>query len=427
MFFSVKLRGRSVNDRAPSALYAASSELKVEGPVQAIEQERGSAREVFGVFLRLGLTSFGGPIAHLGYFERDIVRKRGWIDHETYGDIVALCQMLPGPASSQVGMAIGLRRAGVRGALAAWLGFTAPSAILMILFAYLVDRTGDIADSGWIHGLKIVAVAIVAQAVWSMAKNLTPDRPRLTIAFAAAISLLLWSTVAGQIAVIVAGGAIGWWLFRGNSDSSSNSIAWPRIGKPSLAILGVFAALLGILPLLRAAFNGWGFAFADVFYRSGALVFGGGHVVLPLLQSAIVEPGWMSNDEFIAGYGAAQAVPGPLFTFAGYLGAAMHGIPGAAIALVAIFLPSFLLVVGVMPFWDGLRVIPGMQAVLRGINAAVVGILLAALYDPIWTSAIFKPEDAALALVAFGLLVVWKVPPIGVVVVSALGGAFIDR
>jgi chromate transporter len=398
-----------------------------EGPVQAIEQEHGSAREVFGAFLRLGLTSFGGPIAHLGYFERDIVRKRGWVDHEAYGDIVALCQMLPGPASSQVGMALGLRRAGIRGALAAWLGFTAPSAILMILFAYLVDRTGDIANSGWIHGLKIVAVAIVAQAVWSMAKNLTPDRPRLTIAFAAAVSLLLWSTVAGQVAVIVAGGAIGWLLFRGNSGPSSSSSAWPRVGKPSIAILGVFAALLGILPLLRAVFNGWGFAFADVFYRSGALVFGGGHVVLPLLQSAVVEPGWMSNDEFIAGYGAAQAVPGPLFTFAGYLGAAMHGIPGAVIALVAIFLPSFLLVIGVMPFWDSLRLVPGMTAVLRGINAAVVGVLLAALYDPIWTSAIFKPEDAALALIAFGLLVVWKVPPIGVVVVSALGGAFIDR
>lgn len=392
----------------------------------ATDQERGSPREVFSTFLRLGLTSFGGPVAHLGYFERDIVRKRGWVDHETYGDIVALCQMLPGPASSQVGMALGLRRAGVRGALAAWLGFTAPSAILLVLFAYLVERTGNIADSGWVHGLKIVAVAIVAQAVWSMAKNLTPDRPRLTIAFVAAVSLLAWSTAAGQIAVIVAGGAIGWLLFRGASGSASLAASWPRVGKPSLSILAGFVALLGLLPLLRAVFNGWGFALADVFYRSGALVFGGGHVVLPLLQSAIVEPGWMSNDEFIAGYGAAQAVPGPLFTFAGYLGAVMHGMPGALIALVAIFLPSFLLVVGVMPFWDRLRVVPGMQAVLRGINAAVVGVLLAALYDPIWTSAIFEPEDAALALVAFGLLVVWKVPPIGVVLVSALGGALID-
>jgi chromate transporter len=398
-----------------------------DAPVTAIDQERGTPREVLGAFFRLGLTSFGGPIAHLGYFEREIVRNRRWVDHDTYGDIVALCQMLPGPASSQVGMAIGLRRAGWLGAIAAWIGFTAPSAILMVLFAYLVERTGDIADSGWVHGLKIVAVAIVAQAVWSMAKNLTPDRPRLTIAFAAAVLLLAWPSAAAQIGVIAAGGVIGWRLFRAPAGSTAGGASWPRIGKESIGILGGFAALLGVLPLLRAAFGGWGFALADVFYRSGALVFGGGHVVLPLLQSAIVDPGWMSNDEFIAGYGAAQAVPGPLFTFAGYLGAVMHGVPGAVLALIAIFLPSFLLVVGVMPFWDGLRVIPGMQAALRGVNAAVVGVLLAALYDPIWTSAIFKPEDAALALVAFGLLMVWKAPPIGVVLVSALGGAVIDR
>jgi chromate transporter len=331
--------------------------------------ERGTPGEVFNAFLRLGLTSFGGPVAHLGYFEHDIVRKRGWVDHETYGDIVALCQMLPGPASSQVGMAIGLRRAGLLGALAAWVGFTAPSAILLVLFAYLVERTGNIADSGWVHGLKIVAVAIVAQAVWSMAKNLTPDRPRLTIAFAAAVPLLAWPSAGAQIAVIAAGGVIGWTLYR-ESAGAATTARWPRIGKESIGILAAFAALLGILPLLRAAFSGWGFALADVFYRAGALVFGGGHVVLPLLQSAIVSPGWMSNDEFIAGYGAAQAVPGPLFTFAGYLGAVMHGVPGALLALIAIFLPSFLLVVGVMPFWDGLRVMPQMQAVLRGVNAA---------------------------------------------------------
>lgn len=400
--------------------------MQTKEGTMAASTERGTPGEVFGVFLRLGLTSFGGPVAHLGYFERDIVRRRGWVDHETYGDIVALCQMLPGPASSQVGMAIGLRRAGVLGALAAWVGFTAPSAILLVLFAYLVERTGNIADSGWVHGLKIVAVAIVAQAVWSMAKNLTPDRPRLTIAFAAAVPLLAWPSAGAQVAVIAAGGAIGWMLYR-ESAGGTTTARWPRIGKGSIGILAVFAALLGILPLLRAAFSGWGFALADVFYRAGALVFGGGHVVLPLLQSAIVAPGWMSNDEFIAGYGAAQAVPGPLFTFAGYLGAVMHGVPGAVLALAAIFLPSFLLVVGVMPFWDGLRVMPQMQAVLRGVNAAVVGVLLAALYDPIWTSAIFKPEDAALALVVFGLLMVWKVPPIGVVIVSAIGGVIIDR
>ena len=400
--------------------------LQHEDSTTAMATERGTPGEVFSTFLRLGLTSFGGPVAHLGYFERDIVRKRGWVDHDTYGDIVALCQMLPGPASSQVGMAIGLRRAGVLGALAAWVGFTAPSAILMVLFAYLVERTGDIADSGWVHGLKIVAVAIVAQAVWSMAKNLAPDRPRLTIAFAAAVPLLAWPGAGAQIAVIVAGGLIGWMLYR-ESAGGTAAAKWPHIGKESLGILAIFAALLGILPLLRAAFSGWGFALADVFYRSGALVFGGGHVVLPLLQSAIVSPGWMSNDEFIAGYGAAQAVPGPLFTFAGYLGAVMHGVPGAVLAIFLIFLPSFLLVLGVMPFWDSLRAMPQMQAVLRGVNAAVIGVLLAALYDPIWTSAIFKPEDAALALVVFGLLVVWKVPPIGVVLVSAIGGAIIDR
>jgi chromate transporter len=383
----------------------------------------GSAREVFSVFLRLGLTSFGGPIAHLGYFERDLVQRRRWLDHETYADIVALCQLLPGPASSQVGMAIGMRRAGWRGLGAAWLGFTAPSAILLILFAYLVERTGDIADSGWIHGLKIVAVAIVAQAVWSMAKNLTPDRQRITIAFLAAATLLLWSSALGQVAVIVAGGAIGWLLYR--DPQSAGSRPSIRFNRLSIALLGLFAAFLGVLPLLRSLFGGWGFALADVFYRAGALVFGGGHVVLPLLQSAIVTPGWMSNDQFLAGYGAAQAVPGPLFTFSAYLGAVMHGVPGALLALVAIFLPSVLMVAGVMPAWDRLRLIPAMQSVLRGINAAVVGLLLAALYDPIWTSAIFKPKDAAVALLAFGLLVVWKLPPIVVVALTTLAGALI--
>jgi chromate transporter len=318
-------------------------------------------------------------------------------------------------------MAIGMRRAGWRGLGAAWLGFTAPSAILLILFAHLVERTGDIAESGWIHGLKIVAVAIVAQAVWSMAKNLTPDRPRLTIAFLATATLLLWSSALGQVAVIVAGGAIGWLLYRDRQPAGNRpSIRFSRL---SIALLGLFVALLGVLPLLRSLFGGWGFALADVFYRAGALVFGGGHVVLPLLQSAIVTPGWMSNDQFLAGYGAAQAVPGPLFTFSAYLGTVMHGVPGALLALIAIFLPSVLMVAGVMPAWDRLRLLPAMQSVLRGINAAVVGLLLAALYDPIWTSAIFKPKDAAVALLAFGLLVVWKFPPILVVALTTLAGA----
>jgi chromate transporter len=383
-----------------------------------------SLGEIFRVFLGLGLTSFGGPVAHLGYFERDLVRKRGWLDAHSYAEIVALCQMLPGPASSQVGMAIGQRRGGPLGAIAAWAGFTAPSAIAMALFALLVDRVGNVADAGWLHGLKIVAVAIVAQAVWSMGTKLAPDRERATMAIGAAIALLLWSTVATQLLLIVAGGVAGWLLFgRGVGNLAvAETIRRPRGARYALLSLGLFGALLALLPALAGGRGGWALDLADLFYRAGALVFGGGHVVLPLLQAEIV-PDWMSNDQFLAGYGAAQAVPGPLFTFSAYLGMVAHGTPGAIIAVVAIFLPSFLLIWGAMPFWDVIRQRAGLQGALRGVNAVVVGILLAALYDPIWTSAIHAPKDVALALAGFGLLTFWKAPSWLIVAIAVTAGA----
>jgi chromate transporter len=387
----------------------------------------GSTREVLGVFTRLGLTSFGGPIAHLGYFRDELVARRRWVDEETYADVVALCQFLPGPASSQVGIALGLTRAGVRGALAAWLGFTLPSALAMIAFAYGVTEVDGAADAGWLHGLKIVAVAVVAQAVWGMARSLCPDRPRATIAILAAVAVLFWSTALGQVLTIVAAGLVGWRLLPRSAAPAPRRLAVPIGRRAALACLGLFFCLLVGLPLLRQATDAQAVAVFDGFYRAGSLVFGGGHVVLPLLQSEVVPQGWVTNEEFVAGYGAAQAVPGPLFTFAAYLGAMIGGVDTAILALVAIFLPSFLLVFGALPFWDALRARTGFQAALRGINAAVVGILLAALYEPVWTSAIAAPEDFALALVAFGLLVFWKLPPWLVVVLAALGGIGLDR
>jgi chromate transporter len=382
---------------------------------QATTASRGSPLEVFLVFLRLGLTSFGGPVAHLGYFREEIVARRKWLDEAAYADLVALCQFLPGPASSQVGIGIGTARAGMLGGLAAWLGFTTPSALLMALFALGLAVLGDPANSPWLQGLKVVAVAVVAQAVWSMATKLAPDRLRATIAILAAVALLFLNTALMQVAVILVAGLVSWRLL---------GISIPRwVAYASWAIL---AGMLIGLPLLRQITTNNSLALFDSFFRVGSLVFGGGHVVLPLLQAEVVPPGWLSEAEFIAGYGAAQAVPGPLFTFAAYLGALSDagpgGFAGAALTTVAIFLPSFLLLYGVLPFWDGLRQRAGVQAALRGVNAAVVGILLAALYDPVITSAISGPADVALALVAYGLLVFWKVPPWLVVVLAALGG-----
>ena len=391
---------------------------------------RGSLLEVLRIFLRLGLTSFGGPVAHLGYFRAEFVERRRWLDEPAYADIVALCQFLPGPASSQVGISIGILRAGLPGALCAWLGFSAPSAVAMILFGYGVTAFGKLADSAWLHGLKIVAVAVVAQAVWGMAKNLCPDRERATIAVGAAMAVLAIPSASGQISAIAAGGLIGWGLLRGGpqpSPKGSLAVHLPRVWSVS-ALVTFFALLLG-LPVLSATVPSHSIALFDSFYRSGALVFGGGHVVLPLLQAAVEPQGWVNNDAFLAGYGAAQAVPGPLFTFSAYLGTVMgpppHGWLGGLICLAAIFLPSFLLLVGALPFWDTLRRRPGVQSALRGVNAAVVGLLLAALYRPVWTSGILGTADFAIGILAFLLLTFWAVPPWLVVIFGAVAATIV--
>ena len=399
--------------------------------MQAAEHANGPGRwpEVLAVFFRLGLTSFGGPVAHLGYFRAEFVERRRWLDEQSYVDLVALCQFLPGPASSQVGIGTGLLRAGIPGALAAWVGFTLPSAVAMVLFAYGLGTLEDALGTGWLHGLKIAAVAVVAQAVWGMAQSLCPDRARATLAVMAAVVVLLAPSALGQIGAIAAGGVIGLALLRDDAGAPGSALDVP-IGRGfALACLALFFALLAGLPLLAAAVPSQPLALIDSFYRSGSLVFGGGHVVLPLLQAEVVPRGWVTNDAFLAGYGAAQAVPGPLFTFAAYLGAVMRPEPngwlGATICLVAIFLPSFLLVFGALPFWAALRGAPRAQAALRGINAAVVGLLLAALYRPVWVNAIFAPADFALAIAAFLALAVWKVPPWLVVVLAALAGGLL--
>jgi chromate transporter len=386
----------------------------------------GSFLEVLLVFLRLGLTSFGGPVAHLGYFREELIVRRKWVDDASYADIVALCQFLPGPASSQVGIAMGLSRAGVRGGLAAWIGFTLPSAIALTMFAYGVANWGDISDAGWLSGLKIVAVAVVALAVWGMAKSLTPDRTRATIAIVAAIAVFAWPTGYAQVAVILIAGVLSWRLMPRVQILPPKPLNLGISRRFATSCAVIFVALLAGLPILRAAVTSQALNIFDSFYRVGSLVFGGGHVVLPLLQGEVVPPGWVTNEEFVAGYGAAQAVPGPLFTFAAYLGAVMEGDPsgwlGASIALVAVFIPSFLLVYAGLPLWDRLRAREDIQAATRGINAAVVGILVAALYDPVWTSAIQRPSDFGLALAAFGLLAFWKWPPWLVVLLAAGGG-----
>ena len=395
-------------------------------PPQAGEGESG-ALHVFLVFLRLGLTSFGGPVAHLGFFRAAFVERRRWLSDAAYADLVALCQFLPGPASSQVGMAIGLGRAGLPGALAAWLGFTLPSAVLLVAFAYGLGWLDGALGSGWLHGLKLAAVAVVAQAVWAMGKGLCPDRPRQSLAILAAAVALAWPTVWGQLAVLALGAGAGWALYRGEAAKAGEALAAPVPRWLALACLALFGLLLVLLPLLARESGSQAVAYADSFYRAGSLVFGGGHVVLPLLQAEVVAPGWVAPDAFLAGYGAAQAVPGPLFTFAAYLGAVMgpapNGWQGALLCLGAIFLPSFLLVVGALPFWSALRARPGAQALLRGVNAAVVGLLLAAFWNPVVTVAVLTSLDAALALLLFALLALWKWPPWLVVALGALGGA----
>jgi chromate transporter len=394
--------------------------------ILAAPSERRSAAEVLLVFLKLGVSCFGGPIAHIGYFRDEFVTRRRWLDEQAYADLVALCQFLPGPASSQVGFSIGLMRAGYAGALAAWTGFTLPSAVVLLLFAYGVGSLSGPVGSGLLHGLKLVAVAIVAQAVWGMARSLCPDRTRASIAAAAAVIILFSAASVAQIAAILLGAVAGLALCREAPPGATGHVAMPVSRTVGIAALTAFAVLLAAVLVLAGRLPSQSFDLFAAFYRSGALVFGGGHVVLPLLREAFVAPGWIGDDAFLAGYGAAQAVPGPLFTFAAYLGAMVrpepHGLAGAAIGLFGLFLPGLLILIGMLPFWDAFRSRAGAQAAMRGINAAVVGLLGAALYNPVWTSAVKTSGDFALALVCFVLLVAWRAPPLVVVLVSACGG-----
>ncbi|TYK54641.1 chromate efflux transporter [Pseudomonas synxantha] len=392
-----------------------------------LADHRSSPWSVFLIFLRLGLTSFGGPIAHLGYFRQEFVTRRRWLSERSYAELVALCQFLPGPASSQVGIALGLSRAGYRGAAAAWAGFTLPSAIALILFALGLAHYGGALPPGALHGLKVVAVAVVAQAVWGMARNLCRGVLRVALMLIAACVVLLQPSAWAQVGVMVVAGVAGLLLFKPESSAEPDALPIAISRRAGALWLMLFLLLLIGLPLLSAWALNPTLALVDAFYRTGALVFGGGHVVLPLLQAEVVPSHWVSNDVFLAGYGATQAVPGPLFTFAAFLGASMTHAPsgwlGGVIALLAIFAPSFLLIFGALPFWANLRKSPRTQAALAGVNAAVVGLLLAALYQPVWTSAIFNVYDVALALLALVALMVWKLPPWLVVIgCGVLGG-----
>lgn len=404
----------------------ASDSASKQATRRSASKPKGSVWEVFTAFLALGLTSFGGPVAHLGYFRTEFVERRQWLDEKSYADLVALCQFMPGPASSQVGFALGLMRAGPMGAAAAWAAFTLPSAIALVLFALGAAWMAGPIGSGIVDGLKIVAVAIVAHAVWGMARNLCPDRNRAGIAMAALFLVFLISGPLGQVGAIVSGAILGWWLCRGPNDAADSDLHLPVNRLVAMISAGVFAALLVGLPVLAWLGQSQAIALIDAFYRAGALVFGGGHVVLPLLQAETVSPGWVGGDEFLAGYGAAQAVPGPLFTFAAYLGFVSDGLIGAVLALLAIFVPGLLILVAVLPFWNQFRRWAAVQSLMRGANAAVVGILGAALYQPVWTSAVIGPFQFALALLGFLLLTVWKLSPLKVVMIVATGGLIIS-
>jgi chromate transporter len=380
----------------------------------------GSPLEVLLIFLKLGLTSFGGPVAHLGYFRREFVVRRAWLDDRAYAELVALCQFLPGPASSQVGFAVGLMRAGYLGGLAAWAGFTLPSAAAMTLFAYGEGALKGPVGDGLLHGLKLVAVAIVAQAVIGMAQSLCPDRARATIAVLSLILMAFAPAGWAQIAIILLGALAGLIVCRQGGDVAGAVAEAPISRRMGIVFAGLYAVLLALSFVPARASVA---ALVAAFYRSGALVFGGGHVVLPLLRAAVVDPGWVSDSAFLSGYGAAQAVPGPLFTFAAYLGAvasvAPGGVAGAALALVAIFAPGLLLLMAALPFWNGLRARGDVRAAMAGVNAAVVGLLASALYNPVWTSAVRGPTDFAIAAAGFVALIVWRAPPLLVVVATA--------
>lgn len=412
---------------APACGRGAVYGRRVSGP----RPTSASLAEVFRAALGLGLTSFGGPIAHIGYFRREYVERRRWFDDRAFADLVALCQSLPGPASSQLGIAIGARQAGILGGVVSWLGFTVPSAIVLVLFG-LLSGSADLSGAGWIHGLKLAAVAVVAQAVYLLARSLTPDWPRRAVALAGMAVALLWSTPFSQLAIIAGGAVVGWLLLRAPAaEAGTDTVAAPSpIGRRAGAVaLALFFVLLLGLPLLRAVTGSEGVAMVETFYRTGSLVFGGGHVVLPLLHAGVVDPGWVGEDRFLAGYGAAQAVPGPLFSFAAYLGAVsvppLGGWSGGTMALVSIYLPSFLLIFGVLPYWDRLRESAAFRRALIGTNAAVVGLLAAALYRPIWTGAVESAADVVIVVGGLALLVTGRVPPIGVVVLAAVAGQLI--
>jgi chromate transporter len=377
--------------------------------------------EILIVSTRLGFTSFGGPIAHLGYFHEEYIRRRKWMDEKSYADLVALCQFLPGPASSQVGIGIGVMRAGVLGGIISFIGFTLPSVLALIVFA-LVLQGLNIGDAGWLHGLKLVAVAVVAHAILGMAQKLTPDLKRKAIALFALVATLLWQTTYIQVAVILIAAVIGFSLYKQHESEDESAISFPISRRFATICLTLFFGLLILLPILREMTSVSWIAMFDSFYRSGALVFGGGHVVLPLLEREFVPTGWLSEEAFLTGYGAAQAVPGPLFTFAAYIGAVINGWQGGLLATLAIFLPAFLLILGTLPFWTILSKNPAMKGALMGVNAAVVGILIAAFYHPIWTSSILEPIDFAFAAILFSMLVFWKLPPWVIVASGAVGG-----
>jgi len=381
-----------------------------------------SLMDILLISTRLGLTSFGGPTAHLGYFHQEYVRRRKWIDEKSFADLVALAQFLPGPASSQVGIGIGVMRAGVFGGIVSFLGFTLPSVIVLIIFALFLTKV-DIGNAGWIHGLKIVAVAVVAHAILGMAKKLTPDLKRMAIALFALTVTLIWQTAFTQVSVILLAALFGFLLYKQHEKDEEVSWRFPIAKRVSVICLLLFFGLLIFLPILRETTGFFWIAMFDSFYRSGSLVFGGGHVVLPLLEQEFVPTGWVSEEAFLAGYGATQAVPGPLFTFAAYLGAVMKGWQGGLIATIAVFLPAFLLILGALPFWDSLRNNPKVKGAIMGVNAAVVGILTSAFYHPIWTGSILTPIDFVLASILFSMLVYWKLPPWIVVLTGAIGGS----
>ena len=383
-----------------------------------------SLLEILIVSTRLGLTSFGGPIAHLGYFHEEYVRRKKWMDEKSYADLVALAQFLPGPASSQVGIGIGAMRAGVLGGIVSFIGFTLPSVIALIVFALLL-QSFDVSDAGWLKGLKIVAVAVVAHAILGMAKNLAPDLKRKAIVLFALIGTLFWQTAFTQVGVILIAALIGYILYKNTAETTEGRMQFPITKKVGTVCLALFFGFLFLLPVLREVTGSYWVAMFDSFYRAGSLVFGGGHVVLPLLQQEFVPTGWLSEEAFLAGYGATQAVPGPLFTFAAYLGTVMNGWTGGLFATFAIFLPAFLLIVGALPFWDALRTNRKVKGAIMGVNAAVLGILISAFYTPIWTSSIIEAKDFALAAVLFSMLAYWKLPPWLVVVTGAIGGSLI--